>query len=108
MLEEFIDLFLNHSNQQHELIKFTIEHQQDRELPFLDTCVRVNYDGTFSTKVYRKKTHTNQYLNFNSNHHLGQKVGIVSMLMKRFESITNDDDKEKEKDLAVEAIRACD
>ena len=108
MLEEYIDLFLSHLNQQHERIKFTIEHQQDCELPFLDTCVRVDNDGTFSTKVYRKKTHTNQYLNFNSNHHLGQKVGIVSTLMKRLELITHDDDKEKEKDLVAEAFRACD
>ena len=35
MLEEFIDLFLSHLNQQHERIKFTIEHQQDCELPFV-------------------------------------------------------------------------
>ena len=108
MLEEFIDLFLNHLNQQHQRIKFTIEHQQDRQLPFLDTCVRIEEDGTFSTNVYRKKTHTNQYLNFNSNHHLSQKVGTVSTLMKRLELITNEDDKENEENLVQGAFRACD
>ena len=61
---------LNHLNQQHQRIKFTIEHQKDGKLPYLDTCVRIKVGGTFSMKVYRKKTHTNQYLNFNSNNHL--------------------------------------
>ena len=64
--------------------------------------------GTFSTNVYRKKTHTNQYLNFNSNHHLSQKVGTVSILMKRLELITNEDDKEKEENIVQEAFKACD
>ena len=73
MLEEFIYLVLNYLNQQHQRIKFTIKHQQDRKLPFLDTCVRIEEGGTSSMNVYQKKTHTNQYLNFNSNHHLRQK-----------------------------------
>ena len=107
MLEEFIDLFLNHLNRQHQRINFTIELEENRELPFLDTCVKIEANGTFSTKVYRKKTHTNQYLNFNSNHHLSQKVGIVSTLMKRRELITNVEDQEKEKNFVQDAFRAC-
>ena len=108
MLEEFIELFLNHLNQQHQRINFTIEYEQDKELPFLDTCVRIEADGTFMTSVFRKKTHTNQYLNFNSNHHLSQKVGTVLTLMKRRELITNVDDKEKEKNIVQDAFRKCD
>ena len=77
LLEEYIELFLNHLNQQHPRINFTIEQEQNRELPFLDTVVKVEADGSMSTRIYRKKTHTNQYLS--------QIVDIVSTLMKRLE-----------------------
>ena len=83
MLEKYINDFLLHLNQQHERIKFTMELEVEREIPFLDTTIRVEEDGTITSRVYRKKTHTNQFLNFQSNHHLKQKVGIVSTLMKR-------------------------
>ena len=85
MLEKYINDFLLHLNQQHERIKFTMELEVEREIPFLDTTIRVEEDGTITSRVYRKKTHTNQFLNFQSNHHLKQKVGIVSTLMKRLE-----------------------
>ena len=108
MLEEFIESFLQHLNQQHERINFTIEYEQDRKLPYLDTCVKVENDGTLTTNVYCKKTHTNQYLNFNYNHHLRQKVGIISTLMKRTELISNEEDKIKEIETVQEAFRTCD
>ena len=107
LLEEFIELFLNHLNDQHPRMKFTIEQEQNREIPFLDTVVKVEADGSMSTRVYRKKTHTNQYLNFGSNHHLSQKVGIVSTLMKRLELISKEEDKETEINLLQNAFRAC-
>ena len=44
MLKEFIELFLNHLNQQHQQINFMIEYKQDKGLPFLDTCVRIEED----------------------------------------------------------------
>ena len=47
-------------------IKFTIEEEQDGQLPFSDTCIIMNEDGSLKTKIYRKPTHTNQYLNWDS------------------------------------------
>ena len=41
MLEEFVDLFLNHLNRQHQRINFTIELEENRELPFLDACAKI-------------------------------------------------------------------
>ena len=90
-----------------ERIKFTVELEENQTLPFLDTSITIEEDGTVSTKVYRKKTHTNQYLNFNSNHHARQKIGIVSTLMKRVELVSKDQDKENEKELVKDAFRSC-
>ena len=94
-------------NSQHTRINFTIEQEQNRELPFLDTVVKVESDGNLSTRIYSKKTHTNQYLNFGSNHHLSQKVGIVSTLMKRLELVSKEEDKDAEISILQGAFRAC-
>ena len=107
MLSEFIQSFLDHLNNQHPRIQFTIEYQENNQLPFLDTLVCVEEDRTVSTKIYRKKTHTNQYLHFNSNHHTRQKVGIVSTLKKRLELITKEVDKQEEVIVIEEAFKAC-
>ena len=64
-------------------------------------------DGTLSTKIYRKKTHTDQYLHFNSNHHARQKIGIVSTLKKRMELITKEADKKDEEQHIERAFRNC-
>ena len=81
--------------------------EEERTLPFLDTLISVVEGDTISSKVYRKKTHTDQYLNFNSNHHGRQKVGIVSTLMKRLELVSKDQDKEEEKQHVQKAFRSC-
>ena len=45
-----------------------MENRMERGLAFLDTLSVINEDGTIKTRVYRKETHTDQYLNFQSNH----------------------------------------
>ena len=59
-----IEPFLQHLNAQHERIKFTTETPEENQLPYLDALVMLQEDGTLKTKVYRKATHTNQYLHF--------------------------------------------
>ena len=41
------------------------------------------------TKVYKKPTHANTYLNFNSVHLMSQKQGLVKCLLKRAQSQIN-------------------
>ena len=53
---------LQHINNQDPHIQFTVEPTQQGSLPFLDTLVTIEPDNTFSTTVYRKPTHTDQYL----------------------------------------------
>ena len=58
ILHEYaIQEFTEHINSQSEHIKFTIEAEQDGQLPFLDTLVILNDDSTLKTKIYRKPTH---------------------------------------------------
>ena len=66
----------------------------------------MNGDGTIKMRVYRKATHTDQYLNFESNHPLEHKRGVVRTLAHRTESIFSDfKDREGEIDNVRTALR---
>ena len=55
------DEFFQHINGIEQKIQFTAENTRaDGSLPFLDTLVTVQEDGSLSTSIYRKPTHTNQ------------------------------------------------
>ena len=47
-------------------IKFTYEEETNNTIPFLNTLLERRPDGSVKVQVYRKKTHTNQYLAFTS------------------------------------------
>ena len=66
------------------------------ELAFLDTFLKRN-NGEISVLVYRKPTHTDQYLQYSSHHQTSCKESVVFSLFNRaYSIITNKDDLRKE------------
>ena len=64
------DEILHSINNATENIRFTKGKEQNNQLAFLDVLLT-------STQVYRKKTHTDQILNFNSNHPNQHKISCM-------------------------------
>ena len=67
--------------------KFTYEEKAEGKFPFLETFIVKKEDGTVKLLVYRKFTHTDQYLNYNSHHPLHQKLGVIRTLYDRKDNI---------------------
>ena len=92
----FLENFFHHINNLHQNIKFTMEEESNEELAFLDTLLKWN-NGEISVLVYRKPTHTDQYLHYSSHHQTSCKESVVSSLFNRaYSIITNKDDLHKE------------
>ena len=70
-----------------------MEPTQQGSLPFLDTLVTIEPDNTFSTTVYRKPTHTDQYLHWDNNHHIIAKQSVFNTLAHRAKTVSSSQDK---------------
>ena len=75
--KDYVDGFLQHLNSQQSTIRFTMEIEKDNTIPILDTSVSRDSSGLLTTTVYRKPTHTDQYLAYDSHHPQSVKRGIV-------------------------------
>ena len=65
-------------------IKFTLEMQkEDKTISFLDVLLIIEEDGSLGHKVYRKPTHTDSYLHYNSFHHPSIKNSVCKTLINR-------------------------
>ena len=64
-----VSSLLQHINNIEPSICFTVEHESEGgSLPSLDVLVQRCDDGSVTTSVYRKPTHTDKYLEFTSHH----------------------------------------
>ena len=87
-----LENFFQHINNLHQNTKFTMEEVRNGKLAFLDTLLKRN-NGKVSVLVYRKPTHTNQYLHYSSLHQTSCRKSVVSSLFNRAHFIiTNKDD----------------
>ncbi|XP_046544265.1 uncharacterized protein LOC124254499 isoform X2 [Haliotis rubra] len=80
------NVLLQHLNSQHTRMQFTMELEEDNQLPFLDVLVQRD-DKKLNTSVYRKPSHTDQYLHFSSFHPIHVKKGKISTLTRRAKNI---------------------
>ena len=72
------DGFLEYLNSIDQHIQFTAEDQRsDGAMPFLDILVTPGKDGSLSTSVYRKPTHTDLYLQWDIHHTLTSKYSVI-------------------------------
>ena len=74
---------LDHLNSVRPSIQLTVEVEKDGMLPFLDTLLRKREDGSMGVTVYRKPTHTDRYLDFQSHHPPHVKRDLVRCLYDR-------------------------
>lgn len=78
--------FLERMNKLCAQIKFTMEKEQNEQLPFLDVMVTKKNDH-METSIYRKPTFTGLYLNYFSNVPSSQKRSLISCLFNRIVKI---------------------
>ena len=76
------DKFLTQLNCLHPSLRFTVEKEKEKCLPFLDVYVE-RTDIGFETSVYRKPTFTGQYLRWESFSPLKRKISLISTLVHR-------------------------
>ena len=80
--------FLTLLNSVDSNIQFTTEEPRpDGSLPFLDILITPDKDGRLDTTVYRKPTHTDQYLHWDSHHTISSKYSVVATLHHRAKTI---------------------
>ena len=100
---------LHHINSQDPNIQFTVEEPgTDGSIPFLDTKVTLGPKNTIHTKVYRKPTHTDQYLHCNSSHFITAKNSVYNTLAHRAKVVSSTpEDLVKELEHLRKALMAC-
>jgi hypothetical protein len=64
--------------------------EKEGKLPFLDCCVQRTASGSLNTVVYRKPTHTDKYLHFDSHNPTSTKSGVVGCLARRAQKVCTD------------------
>ena len=84
-----------------------METEENSQLPFLDTLIQRYRDSTISVRVYRKPTHTDQYLKFTSHHLARAKKSVITSLFDRAKNIiSNHSDQEEEENHLTAVFQA--
>ena len=87
-----VPLFHQHLNSVNSHIQFTIEmpavnRNGSQTIAFLDTQLLGNISGDIDVKVFRKNTHTDKYLPFESHSHKNDKKAVIKTLLDRAKTI---------------------
>ena len=87
LCDSLLEDFTAHINSIHPAIQFTREDEQNLSIAMLDARIHRSISGKLNFSVYRKPTHTDQYLNFTSNQPLQHKLGVIRTLHHRCKMI---------------------
>ena len=99
------DSFFQHINNIDEKIQFTKEASRgDGSMPFLDTLVTTNEDDSLNTKVYRKPTHTDLYLQWDSHHSIAAKYSVINTLHHRAKAVCSNKQLLKEEEEHLQKV----
>ena len=80
--------FLQHLNSVDDNIHFTCEEpNEDGSIAFLDMLITPDQNGRLNTSVYRKVTHTDQYLHWDGHHAISSKYSVVGTLFHRARTV---------------------
>ncbi len=69
-----------------------MERETNGDLAFLDLNVYRTIEGKLETAVYRKPTHTDKYLSYNSHHPVSHKKSVAKTLLQRAEHLPSNSD----------------
>ena len=81
--EYSLDTFLNHLNSKHPNIKFTVETEKNRKLPFLDILVTRTPQNTLDFDIYRKPTNNDRLIPADSSHPTSHKYAAFNSMIHR-------------------------
>ena len=82
------EAFMEHLNSIHNNIQFTSKEPcEDGSIPFLDMLITADEEGRLKITVYRKPTHTDQYLHWDSHHAIPSKYRMIGTLFQRAKTI---------------------
>ena len=87
LCDSLLEDFTSHINSIHPAIQFTREDEHNLSIAMLDARIHRSISGKLNFSVYRKPTHTDQYLNFTSNQPLQHKLGVIRTLHHRCKTI---------------------
>ena len=103
------ETFLQHLNSIDENIHFTCEDSnEDGSIAFLDMLITPDVNGRLNTSVYRKETHTDQYLHWDSHHAITSKYSVVGTLFHRARTVSSTPVQlQKEEKHLYQSLRRC-
>ena len=82
---------LSELNNIHPQVNFTFEPMVNNQMPFLD-CLVIREGNNLEVKVYKKPTHTGQYIHYTSNVAPNIKASVISTLTRRAKLVCTKND----------------
>ena len=103
------DAFLDHINSTDSNIHFTYEDPKEvGSIPFLEMLITPDEEGRLNTTVYRKPTHTDQHLHWDSHHAITSKYRMIGTLYHRVRTVcSNPNQLQKEERHLFKFLSKC-